>query len=187
MKFYKTIYWLMMQSRWYQFWSRLYRFGQRKYKKVFSKFEQYTDPVALQTELDKIEYHKDTWKQLWDVCHSPHYSRYVLASARENEQSDEAFDCDDYACLAIHMLDWHFNAHLLGVSYKRKNKRFNFGGHMVCYFETPFGFRHMGNWGLSTNYRSLEAMAKDIAYRADSELIGYTILDKNLKIVKVHT
>jgi len=187
MNIYKMTYWLAMQSRWYQGWSRLYRFfKQRKYKTYFPVIETTTDVNELQRELDKIEYHKDDWKVLWDVCHSPYYSRYVLASARENEQSDDSFDCDDYACLAANMLDWHFNAHLLSVRFKKKNKKFKFEGHMVCYFETPYGFRHMGNWGLSPNYRSLEAMAKDIAYLSEGTLIGYTTMDKNLKIIKVY-
>ena len=183
----KIFYWIMIQSRWLQIWSKLYRFlhNEGKYKKAIPV---YTDPVLLQMNLDLIEYRRDGFKELFDVAHSPFYLNHVLEEIKDkNDQPNGSFDCTSYAILAIHMLDWHFNAHLLGVSYKRKNKRLKFGGHMVCYFETPFGFRHMGNWGLSSNYRTLEAMAKDIAYRADSELIGYTILDKNLKIVKVHT
>lgn len=185
MWFYKTIYWIMMQTRWYQLWSGLYRLGQRKYKKLCT-LENYTDPNALQLELDKIEYHKDTWKQLWDVCYSPYYSKFVLDSARKNDQGDEAFDCDDYACLAANMLDPHFRPILMGISYKKKNGRLQFKGHMVCVFETLWGFRHMGNWGLSPVFKSLELIAQDIAFRANATLIGYTVFEKDLGMVKVH-
>lgn len=174
----------MMQSRWYQIWSGLYRLGQRRYKK-FYPLENFKDPVTLQTELDKIEYHKDTWKQLWDVCYSPYYSKFVLDSARANEQGEEAFDCDDYACLAANMLDYHFRPILLAVSYKKKGK-FQFKGHMVCVFETLWGFRHMGNWGLSPVFKSIELIAQDIAFQSNSTLIGYTTFEKDLGLLKVH-
>ena len=186
MNVYKLIYWLIIQSRLYQNWSRLYKFlFQRKYKNMVY-IDTTTSPEALQLRLDRITYHKDTIKQLFDVVHSPYYCKYVLDCAEKNDQPEGSFDCDDYSMLAIHMLDEHFNPKLLGVTYKKKNKKFKFGGHMVCYFETLYGFRHMGNQGLSTVYKSLEAMVKDIAYRADGDLIGYTVFDKDLKVIKVN-
>lgn len=185
MKVYKAIYWLTIQSRWLQGWSAFYRFlFQRKYKKSVT-MTQISSPDELQAKLDKIKYSKDTYKQLFDVVHSPYYCKYVLDMAMNDAHLEGSFDCDDYACLAANLLDWHFNPQLLGISYKNRNKKFKFSGHMVCFFETPFGFRHMGNWGLSGIFKTIESMAKDIAERAESDLIGYTVFDKNLKIVKV--
>lgn len=181
---YKKIYWLIMQSRFLQIWSGLYRLGQRKWKKLYP-LENFVDPVALQTELDKIEYHKDTWKQLWDVCYSPHYLKYILDAAKLNDQPDGSFDCTSYAILAANMLDPHFHPILLSVFYKKKNK-FRFNGHMVCVFETIHGFRHMGNWGLSPIFKSIKLIAQDIAFQSKSTLIGYTTLEKDLGVIKVH-
>lgn len=187
MKIMKILYWIVLQSRWLQLWSILYQLvhNERKFKKS-SILTKYTDPIALQTELDKIEYSKDTWKQLWDVCHNPYYLKHILDEVtNKNDQPGQSFDCTSYAILAANLLDPNYNPILLGIFYKKKNK-FKFKGHMVCVFETPYGFRHMGNWGLSPVFKSLKLIAKDIAAQVNSELIGYTTFDKGLGIIRVY-
>lgn len=181
----KIFYWIMVQSRWFQIWSKLYRFlhNEGKYEKAIPV---YTDPVLLQTDLDLIEYRKDGFRELFDVAHSPFYLNHVLDNIKsKNDQLDGSFDCTSYAILAANLLDEHWHPFLLSVSYKKKDK-FQFKGHMVCVFLTPFGYRHMGNWGLSPVYKSIELIAQDIAFQSNSKLIGYTTFEKDLGLIKVN-
>lgn len=184
---FKIVYWFAMQSRWYIAWTKLYRFFfEREWKydvsNTLDKSKTF-DPERLQTKLDLIEYRKDTWKQLWDVCHSPYYLHYVLKRViYDYGQPEGSFDCDDFACLAANLLQPSLEPQLMNIVYKRKGK-FLPSGHMVCVYKTEDGYKHMGNWGILPNFvslASLEEVAKSVAQIADAELIGYTIFDKDL-------
>jgi len=120
---------------------------------------------------------------LWDVCFSPHYLQHILNTIKKKGyQPTGSFDCDDFACLAVNTLDSAYKPMLMGISYKRRN-HLSFKGHMICVFQLSDGsYCHMGNWGLYFGYTSLLDIAKDIADLRDSDLIGYTLLTKDLSL-----
>ncbi len=179
---YKFIYLLMMKSRWYPFWSKLYRkLFQNKYNSDNNPITTSVDFKNIEKRLNKIVYQKDTYRVLWDVCHSPYYLQSVLNDVEKfNIQPKSDFDCTSYAVLASHLLDSSFEPILMGIAYKSNNK-FKFSGHMVCVFKSEDGkYCHLGNWGLHSGYESLDEIAEDISSLMESKLIGYTLFEKDI-------
>lgn len=188
MKLYKFLYSIAIKSKYYQIWNKIYRKFFEKYgkrKKDFLDFSHKLSIEETQLTLDLIQYYPDTWKELWDSTHSPEYCRMILAEIMFGAgQLPGSFDCDDFAILASYTLETKYNPEILQIFYKRKGS-FKFSGHMICVFQEKDSYGHMGNWGTYRGCKSLKEIAEFVAKTMDSELVGYSLLTKELKLKKV--
>lgn len=182
----KKLYFGHLIFFWWRNWSRLYR---RLYHKKY-KNNKISENLGLEYVLrcmSFLTWTKDSTKELWDSCGSPHWVQYVLNEIilHKRAQPRGSLDCDDYSVWAAHALKSDFNPKLLSVCWIDKEGKMR--GHVMCLCQHPAlkTWFHIGNWGMSRQFVSLNQMCKNIKKTTQAKcFVGYAVLDKNLKVLK---
>lgn len=189
--FVKTGYWMVMKLRLYKFWSKLYRFlFHRKYKKTsINQFLHFDD---VKQNIQKLTWTRDGIKEFFDAIGSPHWVQHCLNEIDNGKKQPKgALDCDDYAVWCAHALIHGYKNRLLSVVYEKPDG--SIGGHMICmnvYSTTEnknnsilytYKMAHLGNWGVFTDFKSIEDVIDHILSHGLSspekrKLLGYAIM-----------
>jgi hypothetical protein len=171
---------------WWLTWSHIYReLVQGEYDAVIP-----IKPLAEVVESMKLlTWTADGPTELWDACGSPGWVQHCLNYLRNGyKQPEGSLDCDDFAVWAANSLSKEHNPRLLSVVWVTKDNKI--AGHVVCLCNSAKrdSVFHIGNWGTSRLFDDLHDACTDMVTRAQGEkLIGWCILDKNLKLHKYGT
>lgn len=170
-----------IKIKYYKRWSKLYNFlFMRKYKNI--KIEKKSSLKEIESDLFKLSYRKDGWKELWDVCASPQYVQHCLNEVKAGrKQPSGPLDCDEFSRYCRNIVPNKYLPHLLSVIYQRLDK--SIGGHMVCVVSdlddtNKLEMFHISNWGLYGPYSSTKDVIQSIL--KDNTLIGACIYSKEL-------
>jgi len=184
--FAKIVYWLIHKSRIYSTWSKLYRlFYHRKYRKV--KLGGPFEPDEILKKIKTLRWSSDTAKELWDAIGSPHWTQYCINMvAHGNPQPKGALDCDEFAIWCASVMSLSHRPKFLNVFWRGSN---GLDGHNICLYSDMDGFYHIGNWGKSNKFFSVETLVKSIVRLAEEKaiLIGFSIYTYDLKLKECHT
>ena len=125
-------------------WSNLYRlFGPWS-----AHLPRELPPARVVTEMDKLTYRSDGWRELWDAVGHPCRTQYVLDLIAEGKPQPPrmAMDCDDFASWAAAVLPSDRLARVVSLNYIGADGKLH--GHAICvYLGVETMFRATGNWG----------------------------------------
>jgi len=177
-------------------WSKIYRVvWLSKYKGV--EVDQNLPLTEVQGVLGMLEWKPDDLRELFDMCGTPNYVQHIINISRENLykqgprirvrniQPDLPLDCNEFAIWAAHAIDKNFYPRLFIFSWLSKHGEIV--SHVTCLCRQQDGrIFHIGNWGTSGPAKDLREVSIDIIDRTRArEAIGWAILDKNLKVLKI--
>jgi hypothetical protein len=168
----------------WKYWSGLYQFlYHRKYKDI--ELSQDLNLVQAQEKMDMITWTKDTSKELWDSCGSPHWVQHAIDEiAVGAPQPKGSLDCDDFSIWALNAINKNFFPRIFTFTWLDYKGKLH--GHAMCLTRNKDGsLVHIGNWGVSRPYRNLREACIDILkmYHSDKP-IGWALLNKNLSITR---
>lgn len=195
MKFWimKKLVWLVLRCRLYFFWSKIYRFlFERKYNDIVLPKLHSIDTLSLL--LGNMVWTKDKWWMLGDAISTAKavYWRHL--------KGDPVGDCDDFAMFAMDRIKDMinrdidtpiFNSHFLTCTWMDKNNKVK--GHNVCvfYYKNKLMISprcgYIGNWFQGNphdNFKGVKEIVQDILMRKKGRLLGWSITDKNLKLIR---
>lgn len=116
-------------------------------------------------------------KIIGDFLDSPYRFQYFISSGKQPKTMN---DCDEFALWATHATYAIYNPYFLNISWVDENGKWK--GHNVCIVFAKNKFLwHIGNWGKIGPFTSVSDVIKSIC--KDKKLIGWTIMDKNKKII----
>ncbi len=160
-------------------------------------------PLAASIVMSKIKWTKDGYKELWDASHHPYYSDYIINSilsyqnvdvpyaievAKRNSvefqslmstvktgdgQPVGSFDCDDFALWGAKAILSKYKPVVLSVFFKTGFWPWQVGGHAVCMYLYNKRYYHIGNWGKSKGYVTVQELVNDIV----SQVGGKKLVD----------
>lgn len=144
--------------RWWVGWSRTYRFlFQRKYLKF--SLDEALPLKDVEEAMGLLTWKPDSFKELFDACGSPHWVQYCLQELRQGrKQPVGALDCDDHAVWAGTVLESRYKPELFSCVWANSDGKI--AGHVVCLCYHAGKVFHLGNWGKSRRYRSLQSMTR---------------------------
>jgi len=171
---------------WWTTWSYIYR------ELVHGGYNPVVPILPLESVVKSMElltWTEDGPTELWDACGDPAWVQHCLNCIRNGyTQPKGSLDCDDYAAWAANSLSKEHNPRLLSVVWLTKENKV--AGHVVCLCDSASkeAVFHIGNWGTSRLFDDLRDACTDMVTRARGDvMIGWCILDKNLKLHKYGT
>jgi len=182
--------------RYWVLWSGVYRsIYHGKYRGVV--LDKDLPLTAVQAALEMLEWKPDRLKELFDVCGTPNYVQHIVNISRDNVyrqgprikirsgQPDLPLDCDDFSVWAANVIERDFYPRLFIFSWM--SERGELVSHVMCLCRQEDGrLFHIGNWGTSAPVQDLRELCLSIMKKTRArEAIGWAILDKNLKLLKV--
>ena len=177
-------------------WSRVYRLVYHtKYRGVV--LDKDLPLTNVQGAMEMLEWKPDGLRELFDVCGTPNYVQHIVNISRDNVyrqgpririrsgQPDLPLDCDEFAVWAANVIERDFYPRLFIFSWM--SERGELVSHVMCLCRQEDGrLFHIGNWGTSAPVQDLRELCLSIMKKTRAtEAIGWAILDKNLKLLKV--
>ena len=188
--FYKPIFYHWLA------WNKLSHLAHySKYKNVELQGDQ---PLTkVQSVLEMLEWKVDAWRDLFDIHGTPNYVQHIINESRDNiykhgprikiksGQVDLPLGPDEFSIWACNVLDKNYYPRLFVFTWMDGDGELV--SRVICLCRMSDGrMLHIGNWGTSRPFVDLRQLTLDILKRtAAREAIGWAILDKNLKILKI--
>jgi len=172
---------LVFKLRIYPTWSKVYRWlyhGQYADSESakWSPLRTGLSPIQAQNLMNLVRWAPDGKREFWDAIGSPHWFQYALNKVQAGEKQPRgAMDCDEFAIWAANVVDEEFAPRIASVVWVNRfqtaggKTRYRIKGHNVCIVQDRRAgsilYFHIGNWGRSRNFISLEALFADVAKR----------------------